>query len=115
MKSMQWIMILTALSMAGCASAKKQPEAHAPAATASSKVSQTGEATGMSDLTKLSCTRGQETRTLEVVKKDSGCSLDYTKGGKMKAAASSSHGTQHCVDTQKKIQKKLEQAGFKCA
>ena len=103
------------LALAACASTQKKPaptaQTTAPVATASTST----HASDISDLVKLSCARGTETRFLEVSQKGSGCALDYTKSGKMSAVATSAHGVKHCVDSQKKIRTKLEQAGFKCA
>jgi len=78
----------------------------APAAPAKAKASASGTA--------LSCTSGSDTRTLEIDSKDSGCTLNYTKMGKTSAIASDNSGNDHCLEVQKKIQGKLEGAGFSC-
>ena len=43
-----------------------------------------------------------------VVKNKKGCDLDYTKLGKMTVVSKSTFGSKHCLDSQTKIQKKLE-------
>jgi hypothetical protein len=60
------------------------------------------------------CKKDQESRDLEVIPKDKGCTLVYAKGGKSENVAHASHGVQVCQDTLKKIQARLEKAGFHC-
>lgn len=108
---MRWIIILTALAMAGCASTKKQPSAPI---TASPSTTSQSSMQAAPDSTKVSCTKDTETRTLEVLKKGPGCVLDYRKFGKAAEVASSSHSLKHCMRSQKKIREKLERSGFMC-
>lgn len=117
---MKWMTIL-AIVLAGCASANKNSSSttattSTPAAKSTSGTTTTAPAaTAEKDAGKVTCTKDKETRTLEVVKKDAGCSLDYTKAGSTKSVASSTHGTQHCNESLKKTRGKLEAGGFKCA
>lgn len=68
------------------------------------------------DLAKLSCSKGKEARTLQIIKKDSGCLLEYTKAGKMTSAAKATDGgLKHCIDSEKRIRNKLEGSGYNCA
>lgn len=66
------------------------------------------------NMVKVTCTKGKEARLLEVIKKDNGCAFAYTKNGKINEAASSIHGFKHCKDSEKKVQGKLESAGYAC-
>lgn len=101
------------VAMVGCSSAKKQTAATPTPAPApvTAPAAQTKTA---SDSQKLSCTKGSDTRVLEVVSKDKGCVLNYTKAGKETAAASSSHSVEHCEKSKDKISKKLIAAGYQC-
>jgi hypothetical protein len=60
------------------------------------------------------CKSGADSRTIEVVTKDAGCEVSYTKEGKATTPASSAHGTAHCDEVKDKIKGKLEAAGYKC-
>lgn len=104
---MKFFALLAVIALVGCASKKTEP---APAPAAPAPVVQTAPV----NANKLSCTKGSETRTLEVVSKDKGCALNYTKAGKETVAASSVHGTSHCDQSKTKISKKLEAAGYQC-
>lgn len=105
------IMFFSAVMMVGCAS-KKQPAT----AKATNSVSQSAApaAENSSDADKISCTKGSDTRTLEIVKKGAGCALEYDKSGKKSDVSTSTHGTAHCKASQKKIRTKLEHSGYKC-
>jgi hypothetical protein len=102
-------MVLGAIMLAGCASAKKQTaseaakpaEAPAPTATAASSA-------------KLSCTKGTDVRVLEVAGLKEGCVLNYEKFGKSSPISTARHGLKHCKDSQEKIRTKLEHGGYKC-
>lgn len=104
--------LLLVLGFMGCSSAKKVDTPATSKAAAAPTVVQ--KPTAKSDGQKLTCTKGKDARVLEVVKKDKGCALNYTKAGKESAVASSVNGTKHCEDSQKKVSAKLEQAGFQC-
>lgn len=89
--------------LAGCSSKKHGMH--------TAKASSTEAAASVS---KMECTNKKDVRVLEVVKKDHGCSFDYTKFGKTASAASSAFGTKHCEDAKAKAQGNLEKAGFSC-
>ena len=115
---MKWIILLIALTLTGCASTHKQspaqsPSGASPSASAASN-STPSHHSGMAEAAKLSCMNGSETRTLAVLNDGPGCSLVYEKLGKKATVSSSSHGHGHCIQSEKKIRTKLEQAGFKC-
>jgi hypothetical protein len=113
--NMKYVALIATMALIACASSKKNtstaattPVAAAPAAATASPAKQDKGASLMS------CTRGEDTRLLQVALKDKGCVLDYTKAGKEAAVASSSKGTEHCDKSKEKIAKKLEAAGFAC-
>lgn len=117
---MKWTVILAALALFGCASPKKQTLAETPRPRASGVPSSVASAASSasaktSEMVKISCKKDAEIRTLEVVTTGSGCALDYNKAGKTASVASSSHGSKHCIESQKKLRSKLEKAGFSCA
>ena len=116
MKQFIVIIVITALTLAGCASTRKQPPTEAPVShtPAYTPVSLKTPPSPVSNTGKLSCIKGNEARILEVVNKGPGCALNYVKSGKTSAVSSSSHGLKHCIDSQKKIRTTLEHAGFKC-
>jgi hypothetical protein len=66
------------------------------------------------ELVMTSCHKADETRTLQVEKKNNGCVLEYTKPSGKKSVASSSHGLKHCVATKDKIIGKLKNTGYTC-
>ena len=110
---MKWMFMFSAmaLTLAGCGSASKHETSSNPPVAAPTPV----VAPVVNDNPdKVTCTKGEETRLLEVVKKGNGCSFAYTKSGKTKEAATSSHGIKHCQASQKKVQSKLESAGYVC-
>jgi hypothetical protein len=106
------IFILALLSFASCAHTKNQPQTQAPA-TPQPAVAQHVAAPIM-DTSKMSCSKDSDVRTLEVIKKASGCSLRYSKFGKTTSASSSTVGLKHCQESETKIRTKLEKAGFAC-
>lgn len=63
----------------------------------------------------MTCKNGSDTRTLEVVAKDSGCEVSYTKFGETTTPASSVNGTAHCDSVKDRIKTNLENAGFQCS
>jgi hypothetical protein len=123
---MKWILIMSAILMSACATTKQINSTQNEKATT---VTQTPPAPAMAPKTqatpiaiknemggnKISCSKGSETRVLEIEKKDQGCSLAYTKAGKTTSIASSTKNEKHCVASQKKIRTKLENAGYKCS
>lgn len=136
---MKYLIIVVATILAGCSSSQKQPaqsstsapaSAAAPAtatatskapastaakATASNGKSQApGPAKTTAEAEKLTCAKGKESRTLEIVKMDSGCELKYTKSGKSSTFANSAHGNKRCETSESKLRAKLEKSGFQC-
>ena len=106
---MKYYVVLAVFALAACAGGEKKSTENPPlAAPVVQKPDPKPEST------KLSCAKGDETRTLEVIKTLSGCTLNYTKRGKIEAAASSTHGTQHCEKSKDKIRATLEKSGFQC-
>ncbi len=62
----------------------------------------------------LVCKSGSDTRSLEVIAKDGGCELAYTKFDQTTTPATSGKGTAHCETVKEKIKGNLENSGFKC-
>lgn len=60
------------------------------------------------------CKSGSDTRSLEVIVKDGGCELAYTKFDQTSTPATSGNGTAHCESVKEKIKGNLENSGFKC-
>lgn len=60
------------------------------------------------------CKNGSDTRTIEVIGKDGGCEVSYTKFDQTSTPATAVSGTEHCANVQAKIKGNLEAAGFKC-
>jgi hypothetical protein len=110
---MKIALILALLSFSSCAHTKNQSSTQAPMASPQSGVAQ-HSATPMADTSKISCSKDTDTRTLEVIKKASGCSLQYDKFGKAASVASSAKGLKHCQESESKIRTKLEKSGFIC-
>lgn len=127
---MRRILVLSIFILAACASAKQKPStpppaAQAPAPTAPAtlataptksavKTPSAASSAPAENPVDLACENHKDLRELGIEKKDKGCSLNYTKAGKLTSVASSAHGLKHCMDVQKKIRNKLETAGFKC-
>jgi hypothetical protein len=110
---MKVIFVLAILSFSSCAHTNTQPTAQTQSPT-----SPQPEAAQETSLTpkrvKVSCKNGSDVRTLEIVKKGTGCSLQYGKFGKVSSVASAADGQTHCEDSQDKITTKLEKSGFTC-
>jgi hypothetical protein len=60
------------------------------------------------------CRKGSDERKLEVVNKDSGCVLKYTKAGETKDMASAEHTGGYCEKVLEKMAGHLENAGYTC-
>ena len=102
--------------LAGCASAHKDAvpaPAPVPSEVTKAEKAPMKEAPSANAQT-ASCTKDSDKRVLEVVAKGSGCELSYTKAGKASVVSSSSQGTTYCEKSLKKVQDKLEKAGFNC-
>jgi DNA-binding transcriptional LysR family regulator len=110
------ILGMMAASLIGCASTKEKAQAPvAPAeksAVAQVKPPSPNKETSQNSV--LSCKKDKDIRSLQVIKKDNGCELNYTKFKASKVVASSSNSEKHCVDAKMKIQEKLKKSGFTC-
>lgn len=62
----------------------------------------------------LVCKSGSDTRSIDVIQKDGGCELSYTKFNETTTPATSANGTAHCESVKEKIKGNLESAGFTC-
>jgi hypothetical protein len=107
---MKFAIMIVALMLVGCASGQKKGDADTKAAVDNQKSASTCAV----DLKKISCTKGKEVRTLEVVKKGAGCALAYTKAEQTTDVATSNSGTKHCMKVKKKIKANLEKSGYHC-
>lgn len=117
------IPVLFAVLVAGCSSSDKKIEAadtgsaKAPAASATKPVAKEKvekKAAAASTAGTVSCTSGEDKRSIEVRAKDSGCETAYTKAGNESVVATSNSGTDHCAKVQSRIQENLKTAGFTC-
>ena len=62
----------------------------------------------------VTCSTTNESRTLAIATKEGGgCDLHYEKYRKDKVISWSSHDVQPCLNSQKKVRKELEDAGWK--
>jgi|SRR6185437_15530724 len=110
------LMAAVSLTLVGCASAKNKHQTNTAAENTASTTTINQVAQGdMSGLEKVSCTKKQDTRVLDIIKDGPGCKLNYEKFGKTSAVATSMRGMKHCISSQKKIRTHLEHYGFKCA
>lgn len=118
---MKNLIVAAAIFLAGCSTPRKQAEPE-PAKSvprtpqAIVPTPQPGPAPGIVsyNVEKLACSKGNESRTLEVIRKAAGCELKYTKAGKSSFISNSAHGKKHCEQSQTKLREKLEKAGFQC-
>lgn len=116
---MKYVAFFALLVSVGCSSQKKLTDSvPMPTTKAVGNSTQVPTPTAVikmdSEKHKLVCIKGNDKRELEVVKKKKGCSLDYTKLGKMTVVSSSKFSMKHCEDSQAKISHKLEKSGFQC-
>jgi hypothetical protein len=111
---MKWLMVLGAIMLAGCASAKKQTASEPVKATPAAASASAMHADSAATAGKLSCTKGTDVRVLEVAGLKEGCVLNYEKFGKTSPISTARHGLKHCKDSQDKIKTKLEHGGYKC-
>lgn len=108
-------LIFAILALSACATNKHDAAPIAPAPTSPAVSQAVATPTAESNSEVVTCSSGKDVRKLEVAKKDSGCSFDYTKLGKTSSAATAKQGLKHCEDSKMKTRKNLEAAGFKCA
>lgn len=120
---MKYLIFAAALVFGGCSTPQKQADSTSTnsasqATQAIVRPPQPGPAPGMIkadyDGDKLACSKGRESRMLEILKKASGCELKYTKAGRSSFISSSARGKKHCESSKAKLREKLEKAGFLC-
>lgn len=92
---------------------KKAAKVDAPAAAATPALAPAPSASGEAGLT-VKCTSGDDERVLQVTPKGKGCEVNYTKFGKTASIANAANGNDHCEDVVRRVQKKLEGAGYSC-
>ncbi|NCN26241.1 hypothetical protein GW915_01595 [bacterium] len=63
---------------------------------------------------KRTCTNKKDVRHIEVVEKDGGCAVNYTKFGTSNEIASAAKDMGHCDRVSEKIQVNLVESGFMC-
>jgi hypothetical protein len=111
---MNWILLAAVLSSAPALAADTPAPAKKADAKASAKPATNAAEADNEVVERRTCKKDGDERTLEVLPKERGCILQYTKAGKSETKANASHGVQVCRDTLGKIQARLEQAGFHC-
>jgi hypothetical protein len=110
------VLILSVVVLASCANKAKKdaaPGAAKPTAETEAKkeIAKAKAAVGAGVVT---CTHAKDVRTIEVVAKDGGCEVKYSKAGKTTSPASSKAGDKFCHDKAAKMKTHLEGSGFKC-
>lgn len=113
---MKYLFLVLPLAIAACGSSAKK-EAKETAQKVEAKAGEAknkAEKKAASSSADVSCKLGEEVRKLEVVKSESGCTLQYTKAGNTNEIASGGVGSEHCQNVSDKIKGNLESAGFKC-
>jgi len=108
------LLSLLAFSFVACSSAHKDTQAAAAPPAAAMPEKTPMKLAPPTNAQTASCTNDGDKRTLEVSNKGSGCELTYTKASKASVVSSSSQGVAYCENSLKKIQAKLEKAGFDC-
>lgn len=110
------------IGISGCSSSMKKSETAEVAkeiVTTPPDVAPTGKSEAKSVAGELyssvSCTQGQETRTVQVLKNGSGCQLEYVRGGQSTFPANAKYGTNFCQQKMEQIKKNLETAGYNCS
>ncbi len=74
----------------------------------------TSGVTAVGDAT-VTCSSGKEERVLSLKQSDTGCELQYTKGGETKTIAQSARkGSEYCGTVLNKTKTNLEGSGYKC-
>ena len=96
----------TTTTPAATKDAKKADKKQTKAAAAPAKTAATAGS--------VVCKSGSDTRTIEVVTKDGGCEVAYTKFDQTSTPGTSASGTAHCETVKEKIKTNLENSGFKC-
>ncbi len=108
----------------GCSSAKKEvestaagtsaPSAEPAKAVAEVKAASASKSNSMGGLKMVECKKKGDDRKLEIVEKNGGCELQYTKMGKTETPATQMSGTAKCDEVLDRIHKKLTAAGYEC-
>lgn len=62
----------------------------------------------------IKCMQGHDIRQLEILTKEAGCTLQYSKFGKNSQIALSRHGVEVCKDRLKQVRNTLEGSGYQC-
>ncbi len=65
-------------------------------------------------INKITCSAGTDSRDLEIVAKDSGHVVSYTKGGKTTEVGTCSMTKTKCQEVFDRIKANLEKAGYVC-
>ena len=117
-------LLVVSLFFVSCSSKQKAATPAAPTkqeankkgakATAKAAVTKAKDAVANATTGSLVCKSGSDTRSLEVISKDGGCELAYTKFDQTTTPATSASGTAHCDSVKEKIKGNLENSGFKC-
>lgn len=112
---MKYLLLLLPLFLVACGSSGKKAEKEMKdTAKAEMQKAETKKESVMAAAGDISCNLGSDTRTLQVVKNDSGCVLQYTKSGAISEVASGGVGSNHCDNVANKIKGNLVSAGFTC-
>lgn len=114
---MRKFLIVSCFVLASCAAKKTTPVADS--AATQPKKSEVKEAPAGSEnkeptLARAICSKGRDSRTIEVLKSGSGCRVVYTKFGAAKEMAVAKNGAQYCTEVKDKIQTHLTGVGFHC-
>ncbi len=63
----------------------------------------------------VSCTSGEDTRTIQITNNDAGCQVVYNKFGADSEVANAANDMSYCDNVSSKIQGNLSAAGFACS
>lgn len=110
--------LIISIAFVSCSSKQKNAQtttATTPATQQETTKANAKKATKPTAATKsVVCKNGSDTRTIEVVAKNGGCEVAYTKFDQTTNPATSVNGTAHCESVVEKIKGNLETSGFKC-
>lgn len=107
-------LILAALFIVGCGSSAKKADEQAAEAKAEAAKKEEAKKEEKASESGVSCELNSDKRTIEIVKNDQGCSVQYTKAGTANEVASGDPGSSHCDNVAARIKGNLETAGFSC-
>jgi hypothetical protein len=113
---MRYLVIFSVFVMASCASkqADKSAAESAKAPVSSDKKAVPVNAKAKSDGDKITCQKNKDIRIIEVVAKENGCEVNYTKLEKTTMKGSSAIGMQNCQNIKEKMKGHLVAAGYQC-